>query len=42
MLSLSALRHNWRSQSAKQTIGFFPKVLPVRVTLAEDETFASV
>jgi amino acid adenylation domain-containing protein len=34
--------HNRRSQSAKQTIGFFSEVLPVRVTLAEDETFASL
>ncbi|HEU4772156.1 MAG TPA: condensation domain-containing protein, partial [Candidatus Udaeobacter sp.] len=35
--------HNRRSQlSFKQTIGFFSEVLPVRVTLAEDETFASL
>ena len=34
--------HNRRSQSVKQTIGFFSEVLPVRVTLAEDETFASL
>ena len=34
--------HNRRSQSSKQTIGFFSEVLPVRVTLAEDESFASL
>jgi non-ribosomal peptide synthetase component F len=33
--------HNRRSQSSKQMIGFFSEVLPVRVTLAEDENFAS-
>ena len=34
--------HNRRSQSTKQTIGFFSEVLPVRMNLAEDETFASL
>jgi amino acid adenylation domain-containing protein len=34
--------HNRRSQAAKQTIGFFSEVLPVRVILAEDETLASL
>ncbi|MGE5215836.1 MAG: amino acid adenylation domain-containing protein, partial [Chloroflexota bacterium] len=35
--------HNRRSHSAfKETIGFFSEVLPVRVTLAEDETLASL
>jgi non-ribosomal peptide synthetase component F len=33
--------HNRCSQSSKQMIGSFSEVLPVRVTLAEDENFAS-
>ncbi|MGH7797422.1 MAG: amino acid adenylation domain-containing protein [Candidatus Binatia bacterium] len=35
--------HNRRSKSSfRETIGFFSEVLPVRVTIAEDETFASL
>ncbi len=34
--------HNRRSQSSKETIGFFSEVLPVQVALAEDESFASL
>ena len=34
--------HNRRSKNFKQTIGFFSELLPVRIHMAEDESFSSL
>lgn len=34
--------HNRRSKTFKETIGFFSEVLPVRISLGDDETFVSL
>jgi amino acid adenylation domain-containing protein len=34
--------HNRRSKAFKETIGFFSEVLPLRITIAKNETFSSL